>query len=134
MLPNQGRGSQWSRGEKSRGTHASHHRTGIPRQQQFSNPYQDCRNNPNEWSTPRQPFNHGARGTHYQTNRGWQNSGRPHSATHGQAAGFCNKNNQSHAQQQDVDIRNYVIPAMTDNPWKHLEEQWNTEHSSATIE
>ncbi|KJH46798.1 hypothetical protein DICVIV_07124 [Dictyocaulus viviparus] len=126
-MANQGQRSQWSRGY-----HAGHHRMGTSREQQFSNPYQDCQNNPKEWFAPRHPYVPGAQRTQYQTSRGWQHSGSPHTTPRGQSGSFCNKDDHFQQKQQDVDIRNYVIPAMTGNPWKHLEEEWNTDNSSAT--
>lgn len=96
-------------------------------EQLFASPYQDVRSNPYGWSEPRPSFNRGCQQQHHQANR-WQNR-RSCGTPQGHSRGSYNKR-PFDARQQEVDIRAYVIPAMTGNPWKHLEEQWNAEHNS----
>ncbi|KAK6028708.1 hypothetical protein OSTOST_05206 [Ostertagia ostertagi] len=119
MLPSPNRGrsqgqrSPWRGGQSWRGSSTNE-------RQQYPSPYQDVRSNPNGWSDPRYSFNRGNQQSNRRFNR--QSFGTPR----GHAPGSYNKRPFGQ-QTQEVDIRAYVIPAMTGNPWKHLEEQRRTE-------
>ncbi|WKX99746.1 hypothetical protein Q1695_014539 [Nippostrongylus brasiliensis] len=134
MFPNPNRGnkfrggSPWrGGGQRWRGMNAS-----GSGDQMFSSPYQDVRSNPYGWSEPRHPFPRGGGGGGYrQQSDRWQNrrscgTPRGHPGT-----SYNNRTFAPRTQSDEVDIRAYVIPAMTDNPWKHLEKQLNTDSSSA---
>ncbi|KAK5967964.1 hypothetical protein GCK32_002843 [Trichostrongylus colubriformis] len=124
MLPSPNRGrnygqrTPWRGGQKWRGPNTNE-------RQQYASPYQDIRSNPNGWSDPRYSF---GRGAQQQSNR-WHNR-QSYGTPRGHASGSYNKR-QFEQRTQEVDIRAYVIPAMTANPWKHLEEQRNTKDTSA---
>ncbi|VDO22606.1 hypothetical protein V3C99_002492 [Haemonchus contortus] len=123
MLPSPNRGRSF--GQKPyRGGGANWRGSNTSERQQYPSPYQDVRSNPNGWSDPRYSF---GRGNQHQSNRwqGRQSYGTPR--TH--ASGSYNK--KQFEQRKEADIRAYVIPAMTGNPWKHLEEQRSAEGSSA---
>ncbi|KAK6743301.1 hypothetical protein RB195_010515 [Necator americanus] len=99
--------------------------------QQFASPYQNCYGSPND-SSFRRSSGGGSPAAYFRASQGiWQSNRRP---SFGNARGTPSSyKNKSQYTQQEVDIRDYVIPAMTGNPWKDLEEQWMNKRTSTGI-
>ncbi|EYC02345.1 hypothetical protein Y032_0100g3241 [Ancylostoma ceylanicum] len=121
-------GQRWRGGSRGRGRRSSDFHA-----QQFASPYQSGWNTPNDGSGQRRSYGRGSPASHFQANQGaWKNNGRSsYGSPRGTPDSYKNKNQY---RQQEVDIRDYVIPAMTGNPWKKLEEQWKSERTSAGID
>ncbi|CAJ0598811.1 unnamed protein product [Cylicocyclus nassatus] len=99
-------------------------------QSPFASPYQNTWGSPADGSAQRRPYGRGSPSPRYQSNQGgYQNSGRSSYGGFRGTPGSSYKNRNQNGQ-KEVDIRAYVIPAMTQNPWKDLEEQWKSEKAA----